>query len=106
MNQQKPWYPVGSLIPYQQGQGNPQPIPQQAMQPQQAMPQQAMKAQQQQMNPDAMQAQAQQQAAFQQNQNATQQPPVNPHQAFIQEAVKQGCSPDMVMGFLRNKLNM
>ena len=30
----------------------------------------------------------------------------NPHQFFIQEALKQGYSQDMIMGFLRNKLNL
>lgn len=46
-------------------------------------------------------------AMSQMQQPQMQQPPQgpNPHQRFIEEATRHGFPPDMVMGFLRNKIN-
>jgi hypothetical protein len=73
------------MQPGPQGQNNPNQMMQQ-------IPQQQAQLQQSQQS---------QKSAFPQAQNGQ---GVSPHQKFIQDALKQGYSPDMVMQFLMNKV--
>jgi hypothetical protein len=96
---------VGQLPPHSQLKA--QQVPAQSV-PTQQVPTQPLPLQQ--VSPaqtQAIQTANQQQAAFPQATNTT---PVNnasnPHQVFIQQALKQGYPPDMIMQFLSNQINL
>ena len=110
-------------LPGMQGQMQMDPRQMQAMaqgqQPGQGMPQGQMDPSQGQVDPRQMQAQQQMQAQLQAQQQMQEQqaenqqtsdaqasafPQGQKHQVFIQEALKQGYSPDVVMNFLAQQL--
>jgi hypothetical protein len=91
-------YAKGSLQPRRQNGMNP------AMSGQQVNPVQLQAMREQQLQAQgAQQTQAAQAPAFPQA-NGGAGVNASPHQIFIQEALKQGYSPDMVMKFLANQL--